>query len=683
MSALLALGAMGACAGPGEDPVGASPDVPGCLVVADCDTDHVCIAGECQPVDPTYPGNEPPTISIVAPSDDDFFHVGASVTLEALVTDDAEVSALTVRWQTNRGGDLGQAAVDADGHAALVVDDLLSGDHILTVTVKDAEALAAQATVSIVVDGRPSRPVIRLSPEAPTTADDLTVTIVHEATDENRGSHVLGYRYRWFVDHVERDDLHAPTVPHTATLRGQSWTVRVSATDPYGYGDEAPASVIIGNALPTCDEAVLLPQVATTTTSLTCLCPNRDDPDHGDLELDTCAFYDGTTLLDEVSAKDGACVLAAANTARGMSVRCLLTPTDESEAGETVMSSQVLVDNSHPAAPAVAISPDSGTVLESFTCGLTTPSTDADGDDITYETAWYVNDYPNAAPNPFGVSPLDLVRDGTGAKARGGDALRCEIHARDSVGELSAPGVSQTIIIGNTPPFGGVCAMTPTEGVTATSVINCEATNALDIDADPISWTFEWTVTGPVVDPNSNGGALIEATTYPPVTGSKLSGAYFDRGSLVSCVATPTDGVASGEPVDCGEPVLVENTMPIIWEVLLEPLEDIDCNFPGFAGDAECTGAVTLDQPVTCGFHGWYDPDTIDVVEVFYSWVVFEDTEVSLEDEESGGFGPTMVPAAAGLEPGDVFTCIARPYNGEDEGEGVYATHSATVVASP
>ncbi len=190
-------------------------------------------------------------------------------------------------------------------------------------------------------------------------------------------------------------------------------------------------------------------------------------------------------------------------------------------------------------------------------------------------------------------------------------------------------------------------------------------------------------MTGPVLDPESTGGGFIDATVYPPVTGPKLSGAYFQRDAQVSCVATPSDGTLKGETISCGEPVIVLNSMPTIWEVFLEPLDDLDCEFAGNSGDVDCAGPVDLDEPVTCAFYGWSDPDDNDLVEVHYTWLRFTPNEVSLEEEDSDGFGPVMVPSEAGLVPGDTFTCIARPFNGPLEGEGVYATHVGLVVASP
>ena len=85
----------------------------------------------------------------------------------------------------------------------------------------------------------------------------------------------------------------------------------------------------------------------------------------------------------------------------------------------------------------------------------------------------------------------------------------------------------------------------------------------------------------------------------------------------------------------------------------------------------------------SCAYYGWSDPDEIDIVEVRYSWLRFDPTEISIEEEGADGIGPVMVPSEVGLVPGDTFTCIARPFNGPDEGDGVYATHVGLVVDTP
>jgi hypothetical protein len=656
------------------DPSTGAPE-PSCVTAADCGAAQRCEDGLCLAIGSSSAGgsvdgqptaNQAPTVAITSPKPESLFMEEQPVLLVAQVSDDGALEQLDVQWYTNRGGALGAASVDEEGRASLEVLDLVAGEHELTVVVADQDGVWQQDTVPLTVDGRPNRPVIALTPEAPTVTDDLTLTIVHHATDENRSSAVLTYRYRWFVDDEARPDLQGPIVAAAATLRGQVWSVQVAATDPYGYGGSSVAEVTIGNAPPTCERATLLPSIAETTTALTCLCADRDDLDKGDKTADTCTFYDGDEVLAQVDGTNGACVLDAAQTTRGMTIGCKLTPADESDQGASVWTETVLVDNAHPTRPKVALSPAVGTVTDGFTCEVTQLSTDADGDTLTYETAWYVNGYPNAPPNTGPVAPIDLIRDGTGNPARGGDELSCEVVARDSVGEVSLPGASEVIAIANTPPAGGSCLVTPTEGVTATSVLTCSPSGAVDIDDDPITWTYAWTVTGPGIDPQSNGGSLTEITSYPPVTGPKLAGFYFQRDALVSCVATPSDGAAEGTSIVCGEPILVGNSLPTIWEVLLEP-----------AGD------IALNDSVTCTYSGWSDADEIDPVEVRFSWLQIADTELSLAAEGTEGYGETLTPSEAGLEPGDVITCIARPYNGPDEGEGTYATYYATVVADP
>ena len=652
-------------------------EVAECSERAECPEGMRCAAEGCVPeregvraatatTMPTPRANLPPEITIEAPLEGALFQAGEEILLHAQVSDDGLATSLAVAWSTNRGGSLGNALVDTEGKATLSLNDLVAGRHTLTVKVTDPEGLWRQASVEITVEGRPSRPVLRISPENPTVADELSVLIIHGASDANRAEARLTYRYRWFVDQQERLDLKGPTVPAIATLRGQTWTVKVAASDPYGFGDEGFASVEVGNATPTCPEAFILPALADTTTSLTCLCSGREELDQGDPNQDSCRFYDDDTLIAEVPSDNGACVLGAALTERGMSIRCELIPEDPYGAGEPALSAPVLIDNAHPSAPVARLSPNVGGVSDGFSCELIGESSDADGDNVTYEAAWFVNGYPNAPPNPGEVMPIDLYRDGEGNLARGGDTLTCQLVARDAVGEVSLPGVSEAIEIGNTPPFGGQCQVTPTEGVTATSVLTCSPSGASDLDEDPISWNFAWTVTGPGPDPESFGGAIAIITTYPPVTGPKLSGYHFQRDAKVSCVATPSDGQDEGAPIFCGEPVEVANTLPTIWEVLLDP-----------------SGEVGMDQPVTCNFYGWSDPDEIDPVEVRYSWLRIADTEISIAEEGSDGFGDTIIPSEAGLVPGDIFTCIARPFNGPDEGEGTYATHSATVVAEP
>lgn len=89
--------------------------------------------------------------------------------------------------------------------------------------------------------GAPDAPTVRITPEAPTTLDDLTL--------EGGGDGVV---VRWFQDGILRDDLDGATVAASETARGETWAAVVVATSSGGDWSSRPAEagVRIANSPP-------------------------------------------------------------------------------------------------------------------------------------------------------------------------------------------------------------------------------------------------------------------------------------------------------------------------------------------------------------------------------------------------------------------------------------------------
>ena len=101
---------------------------------------------------------------------------------------------------------------------------------------------------------------------------DLTAVLTNAATDPNGDAVTL--HCQWFVDGADAH-LATATAPATRTAKGEHWKVIVVASDPGGQTATASAEVVIGNAPPTCDQAIFLPSEGDTRTTLTCACSDR------------------------------------------------------------------------------------------------------------------------------------------------------------------------------------------------------------------------------------------------------------------------------------------------------------------------------------------------------------------------------------------------------------------------
>ena len=95
---------------------------------------------------------------------------------------------------------------------------------------------------------------ISLTPEAPSTTEDLTVVIDSEAVDDNGDS--VQYTYRWSRDGEAVPDATAQTLPRALTSKGETWEVSVIPTDGKKPGTAATASAVIVNSPPEVTAAI-------------------------------------------------------------------------------------------------------------------------------------------------------------------------------------------------------------------------------------------------------------------------------------------------------------------------------------------------------------------------------------------------------------------------------------------
>ena len=112
-------------------------------------------------------------------------------------------------------------------------------------------------------EAQPSAPgplVIELGPSSATTLDDLTVTVVQQATDPD--GDVVGIRTTWWVDGVIRVGLTDQLVVSADdTSRGELWEVRASAIDSLGQvGPETGAQLTIQNSPPSMPVLRVIPE---------------------------------------------------------------------------------------------------------------------------------------------------------------------------------------------------------------------------------------------------------------------------------------------------------------------------------------------------------------------------------------------------------------------------------------
>ncbi len=231
-----------------------------------------------------------------------------------------------------------------------------------------------------------SNPVLTatISPESPTSQDDLVVTV--EASDPDGGALEIGYT--WFLDQVEQPDLVEGTVPASETDRDQQWICQVVVTDEYGGQAETWLLAEISNSAPSLLGATVSPQPAYADDSLDCTPVGFEDLDGDEPSYE----YMWNITTDGEScychADEPPSTLESAFTSKGTIADCEVTPSDGDLTGDTVYSAELVVSNSLPGPPEVAIDPSEPLAGEGLQAVITVGASDPDGDSVHYTYTW-------------------------------------------------------------------------------------------------------------------------------------------------------------------------------------------------------------------------------------------------------------------------------------------------------
>ncbi|HIA03125.1 MAG TPA: hypothetical protein EYN66_14670 [Myxococcales bacterium] len=360
----------------------------------------------------TSPSNTPPTAKIQSPDDGAVVQLGDAVTFSGIVGDaEDDTTLLSVVWSSSQDGTLHEHTANPTGISSFQNKELSTGEHLITLTVTDSKQLSTAATMTLTINTLPSAPEITIEPAAPTTQDDLKVVIVNDAVDPN-GDDVT-YEYVWKKGNIQTD-VKGVSVGADMTIKGQEWSVKVSAKDQYGSGPPAEAVVMILNSPPSCSEVTLLPKDATTTAPLSCECVGWQDSDKEDVQAESKCTFAGLATTNAA----GGCTVAAPQTSKGNQITCTLTPSDGESEGSAVASNTVIILNSPPSAGQAIL--NSGTACDVWSCEPK-DFLDADGDILTYTYRWEVEG------NDVGVSTQQLQ----GVSLKSGQHVQCYIKATD------------------------------------------------------------------------------------------------------------------------------------------------------------------------------------------------------------------------------------------------------------
>jgi len=256
-----------------------------------------------------------------------------------------------------------------------------------------------------------------LDPTSPTTTDDVTVTLGEvEDLDGDR----VDVEVRWTVD--GRASGTGLTLPASRTAKGRQISATLIPTDGE---DDGPAyklgPITVANTPPQVSSVTITPSTARTNDTLRAVA-SATDVDADSVSLTYTWQVNGTPIPGSTSTLSGSRWFD-----KGDSITVTATPDDGTDTGTPVTSASLRVANTPPTAPSIRINPSSPSPSDTLRCQLTTASTDADGDSLSYSAAWTRN-----GSTYSGGSTSSFTRDTIPASATSsGETWVCQVTVTD------------------------------------------------------------------------------------------------------------------------------------------------------------------------------------------------------------------------------------------------------------
>ena len=502
--------------------------------------------------------------------------------------------------------------------ANLPADATSRGDRwIVTATPDDGADSGEPATASVDIDNQaPIVTSVVLGPDHASRDDTLDAVVV--AADPDGDDFTLSYA--WKVDGALVQEGEDSTLAPSVFRRAERVVVTVTAND--GFVEGAPVTsnqLVIANALPVITEVTLTPTEVYEESYLSCNAAGWTDADS-----DPEGYrYEWTVNAIPIAANDS--TLDGVHFDRADSVTCTATPWDGHDVGEALTSNEVLVLNTAPEILSMRLSTTAPYTDDSL--AVTVASTDADGDNVSLDYAWYVE-------GTLAGSSATLSGDAFSK----GQTVYVVVTPSDDASSGSSVTSSVATVVNTVPEITAV-SLSPSEVYTSDTISSSVST--YDVDGDTVTVDYLWAV---------DGGAIAE-------TASSLSGVdWFSKHELIQVTVTPNDGEDDGAAVSSGT-LSILNTTPEAPTVAIDPLD------PAQGDDLLCSVEVAA-------------PDTdLDTIDYAFTWT--RDGAAFSSSTTTTLTGDTVL--ADHTSSGEVWECTVTPNDGEIDGP----PHSASVTICP
>lgn len=394
---------------------------------------------------------QPPEVVIQEPSDGSNFYVGQFLRFKAFTqgSSDEDVSEFTHQWSTGNQTICEPEFFDEDGYGFCewTYDNI--GEYTATVTVNSAN-LSSQASINLTVLYNESPTIFITRPEMDQlfASDDMIVFNAQVSDPEESSENLIVSGYSSIDGNLGfgSSPVSSGEFSEGVYLTAGQHLISLAVEDSYGRTDQATLELeVYDNGAPDIDVVSIDPSSPTTVDDLMVSIQGWGEQD-GEEELYYYRWFvadeDGT-MQQEVNEVTE--TFPSVRTIKGDVIQVEVTPYNEFGIGDPLLSTVVQVENSLPTQPTVSITPSFPQPEEHLSCG-TGMVTDADGDTIYYEYAWYQNGILLAGETS------SVLNEGFTSQ---GDVITCEISAYD--GEAySLPGTASVTVLDTVAPYAPV-----------------------------------------------------------------------------------------------------------------------------------------------------------------------------------------------------------------------------------
>ncbi len=460
--------------------------------------------------------NTDPEAAILEPAPEYVAPVGEMVTFRGTVDDGrTDPELLEVTWSSSLDGLLWEGFSDALGETTFSDDELSLGEHTITLRVIDPQGASGTDAISITIDEAQvenTTPICAIT--APADDAELTAgeTVVLEGTADDAESVPTELTATWSSS--EDGDLGQVTPSSSGALALPvddlsvgTHVITLDVSDgELNCSEFIVVEVIPDNFPPSVDAPTLTPDPLFTDDLATCSVPTPSDPEGDPVTVVLRWLVDGNDV--GVTAD----TLAGATFDKGQTVQCEATPSDATGTGDPSLSALVTVSDTPPTQPTVSISPASPVeAVDDLVCTASAPSTDADGDTVTYSVTWTFGGTPYLGAVSTTTLPGDTI---PGTQTQAG-TYECTVTP-EAAGVQGLAG-TDAVTVGPPGPVGKLVFVTSTRqngalgGVTgADSVCQTRA------NAAGLSGTFKAWISGGSYS-SSPASRFTRSTTLPYV----------------------------------------------------------------------------------------------------------------------------------------------------------------------